>query len=179
VDQWVASWVAEHRSAVATTLATGVMDAGTGALVPAILLLVFAFYVIRCHAYAFAVSVASSTIGALVLSLWLKAVIGRPRPPVALALVHAPGFSMPSTDATLMSALTLSLAAHFLPGWTQRQRRTAWALAAVVNLAVAACLVYLGAHWVSDVPAGWATGAAVVLLVLLLLRRLPTAREIS
>lgn len=98
----------------------------------------------------------------LILADTLKLVIGRPRPPASLALVHATGPSMPSTVAASTAAVATVLVATAAVA-RRRGGVLPLALSIVVGgtVLVGAALVYLGAHWPADVLAGWALGGIV------------------
>lgn len=100
-------------------------------------------------------------IGAVALSEGLKSVFERERPPVAYQAVETLNASFPSGHALLATVFYLSLGTLVAQGLTRR-RDKAWVLGAAVLLALTVGLtrVYLGAHWLSDVLAGWCVGAA-------------------
>ena len=100
-------------------------------------------------------------IGAVGLSGGLKSVFERERPPVAYQAVETLNASFPSGHALLATVVYLSLGTLVAQGLTRR-REKAWVLGAAGLLALTVGLtrVYLGAHWLSDVLAGWCVGAA-------------------
>jgi undecaprenyl-diphosphatase len=100
-------------------------------------------------------------IGAVGLSEGLKSVFERERPPVAYQAVETLNASFPSGHALLATVFYLSLGALVAQG-LKRRREKLWVLASAVSLAMIVGLtrVYLGAHWLSDVLAGWCVGAA-------------------
>lgn len=121
--------------------------------------------------------------GAELLETAGKALVERPRPPVAwrAADVSAHGFSFPSGHATLAAAgygLIAILLTHGLRDAVARAVVWAGAVGAVV--AVALSRLYLGAHWLSDVAAGVVLGVGWLGLVagaaFLLRRKRPTLR---
>ena len=54
-------------------------------------------------------------------------------------------------------------------GLSIRRRAILWSAAALVALIAGASRIYLGAHWLTDVLAGYALGAAWVALVVVVL----------
>ncbi len=110
----------------------------------------------RWMALSFWVSV--SAISQLVV-FGMKALYARPRPPIAL--VHTTGYSFPSGHALTAAALALALVMVISPRWSRR--RGPWIVASTYAVAMAWSRVYVQAHWLSDVVAGAAIGAAVAL----------------
>ena len=113
-----------------------------------------------------AVSLAVVPVGEL-LNLGLKQVFQRPRPVVPEPLVHLSTYSFPSGHAVASTLFYGAVCALVL----QRVRSRGWRITAVVLsvlmvLLVCGSRVYLGAHYLSDVLAGIAVGAACVALVL-------------
>ena len=73
--------------------------------------------------------------------------------------VTAQGYSFPSGHSTSAVAAYGSLAAH------EKKNRLLWALAILLPLLVGFSRVFVGAHYPTDVLCGWLLGAAVVILV--------------
>jgi membrane-associated phospholipid phosphatase len=104
----------------------------------------------------------------------LKIAVERPRPDHAMTETN--GFSFPSahsaTSMAVYATLTL-LAARAVTG----RPRVAIAIAgALVVVAIGLTRIYLGAHYPTDVLAGWLTGAVIVLGSWALARRIPLPR---
>jgi undecaprenyl-diphosphatase len=86
----------------------------------------------------------------------LKAAYDRPRPPVSLVETFTASF--PSGHAVAGAVVAISLVVVFVPAGPRR--RNLELLAAAFALLMAGSRVYLGAHWLTDVVAGVAFGAA-------------------
>jgi membrane protein DedA with SNARE-associated domain/membrane-associated phospholipid phosphatase len=113
-------------------------------------------------------------LGAVALYLLAKPLVHRPRPPAADLIGHASGPSYPSGHATQAIATWGMLAIVALAGRSRSPRARVGLLtaAAAVVLLVGASRIYVGAHWLTDVLAGYALGAAwLALLLALRLRR--------
>jgi undecaprenyl-diphosphatase len=160
LDTTLMGWVAAHRVPLADHVSLGVMAFGTNLVIMGAIALTGLAYVVVRHRYRLAAGVFLAVVVSTFAAAGLKAMFGRSRPPASLALISVSGQSMPSTQA----ALTAAAATAFYLGLTwldRRQRRLVGAVLAVGVTAVGLCLVYLGAHWPTDVLAGWALGAAV------------------
>lgn len=99
--------------------------------------------------------------GGVALSEGLKAFFERERPPVEYQAVETLNASFPSGHALLSTVFYLSLGVMLTRAFP-RKRLKAFVLGAAVFIALLIGLtrVYLGAHWASDVVAGWCAGAA-------------------
>ena len=152
-------WVATHRFPLGDQVARGVMAAGSSLVVLAAAAFCCLTYVVVRRRYRLAAGVVLAVVVSMLVAELLKQFFGRSRPPASLALVHASGLSMPSTDAALTSAAAAALVLGLT--WLQpRRRRLVGAVLAAGVIAIGLCLVYLGAHWPTDVLAGWALGIA-------------------
>jgi undecaprenyl-diphosphatase len=100
-------------------------------------------------------------IGGVALSEGLKALFERERPPVAYQAVETLNASFPSGHALLSTVFYLTLGVMLTRAFPRR-RLKAFVLGAAILIALLIGLtrVYLGAHWASDVIAGWCAGAA-------------------
>jgi undecaprenyl-diphosphatase len=99
--------------------------------------------------------------GGVGLSEGLKAVFGRARPPEVFQAVETINASFPSGHALLSTVFYLSLAVTLARAFPAR-RLKGYIIGVGVMLAVLVGLtrIYLGAHWATDVFAGWSIGAA-------------------
>lgn len=105
--------------------------------------------------------VATTGIGLAVLVPVTKALIARPRPQVPLPVAEIPSnASFPSGHAMVSLVIAGMLTLILLPAVSQRLRPALVTFAAALTLAVGATRLALGVHFVSDVLAGWALGAA-------------------
>lgn len=100
-------------------------------------------------------------LGGVGLSEGLKALFERARPPAAYQAVETLNASFPSGHALLSTVFYLTVAVMMTRAFP-RKRLKAWVLGVgmVFAMMVGLTRVYLGAHWASDVLAGWSVGAA-------------------
>ena len=99
--------------------------------------------------------------GGVALSEGFKGVFERERPPAQFQAVDTLNASFPSGHALLSTVFYLTVGvmlARVLPS----KRLKAWvmAMAVIVAMLVGLSRIYLGAHWATDVFAGWSLGAA-------------------
>jgi len=99
------------------------------------------------------------------LNIVLKLTFNRARPVFSNAFVNAVGFSFPSGHA-MWSAITYSLLAYILIIHTASLARRILivTVCVLIVLLVGLSRIYLGAHYLSDVLAGFAAGALWVVI---------------
>jgi len=99
--------------------------------------------------------------GGVVLSEGLKSVFERQRPPQEYQAVDTLNASFPSGHALLSTVFYLTLGVLLTRAFPQK-RLKAFVLGAAISIAliIGTTRIYLGAHWASDVFAGWCVGAA-------------------
>lgn len=174
MDYAIAQWFVDHRDSVLTHVSALFMWLGSSTLGMAVVgcgILVLSL-LIRTWRPLLA-STASALVGG-VAALVLKQVNARPRPGDGLSMVHATGYSMPSSAATICVAASVGfLYAARLPRPFAAPVTGAFLLAVV---GVCWSVVYLGAHWFSDVVAGILLGLACGAVVVALFRRLWPSR---
>jgi undecaprenyl-diphosphatase len=125
----------------------------------------------RIALLAFGATEAATTLS----STLLKILVGRARPPDGL--VHPVGSSFPSGHAAYAGATCVALVLLFTaPG---RQRRWAWALAALGVVGMAWSRTYLQVHWLSDVVGGSLLGIGVALGIFGAIQRATGSRSVQ
>lgn len=99
--------------------------------------------------------------GGVGLSEGLKAIFERQRPPEVFQAVDTLNASFPSGHALLSTVFYLTLGVMLTRAFP-RTHLKAFVLGAAMVIAILIGLtrVYLGAHWATDVLAGWSVGAA-------------------
>jgi undecaprenyl-diphosphatase len=120
-----------------------------------------------------AIALAISVLATQAVVSLAKVVAERPRPDEHGAIVHPSGFSFPSAHSASAVALYIMLALIAGTALRGRIRDSAWALAIALALAIGVSRVYLGAHYPTDVLAGWLTGGILVVGAWALCARLP------
>jgi undecaprenyl-diphosphatase len=174
VDTEVLDFFVRHRQPWLSTVARGVTLLGNSAVLIPLVLIVGLVMWRRRRTWTPLVVLAAAYAGAELLFQTLKAIVGRARPPSAVAIGHFTGTAFPSGHATLSAAVFGALAA-LVPG----RRRAAGLAAAGIALMVGVTRLYLGAHWLTDVLAGWALGAGWLALVIVTPRAVTSSRSTS
>jgi len=103
----------------------------------------------------------------------VKVLYERPRPP--LPLVETTSFSFPSGHAVVGAAIAISLVIVLVPAGPKR--RNLEILAGLFAVLMGMSRVYLRAHWMTDVVAGAALGAAVAIGAAVLVHALERRRS--
>jgi undecaprenyl-diphosphatase len=167
LDEEVARWVATHVPAWLEWLARPFSWAGgwiglvaSGIAVGVVLARERAWIDLAFLVTAFA--------GSQLLANGLKPVFDRPRPSFGTAVSLPDSASFPSGHAAAavacVGALAVLLGERLA---SERERSAVWAGALLLGAGIGLSRVVLGVHWVSDVVAGWALGAAWLALCLL------------
>jgi membrane-associated phospholipid phosphatase len=130
------------------------------------------------RAWADALLVALATAGALIINPLFKEFFSRPRPTIHDPDLTLRTFSFPSGHSMGSAAVYGALAIVIV----RRVRGTVWAPVVVAStvllvLLIGASRVYLGAHFPTDVVAGWILGIAWLLVCVLALTIYERARK--
>ena len=164
IDHWAASLAAQGWNGPFANLMQTVTHLGD----PATLTVIgaaFAVFLLWRRQPAFALGWLSALAGNAWLNPTLKAVFSRLRPTSDSGLSAAIGYSFPSGHSS-GAMVTYGMFAYLVWRMSARRRGVAiCGLAIAVILAVGASRVYLGVHFLSDVLAGYASGAAWLALV--------------
>ena len=160
VDDTVAQWCADHRIAVLDTTTIWLADLSGMLGVLALAAVVWVSFAVWFGGWRPMLQVVLVLASVSLLTGWMKPVIDRPRPPADLALTQVTGSAMPSSHALITSAIVVAVV---MADWwgTARLRRVVLAIGVVGCLLIGAAMVYMGAHWPSDVLVGWALGVGL------------------
>lgn len=161
LDTNVAAWFGGHRDAPATALFEAVTSLG-GTQVLAGTCAAAALALLTRRRFAEGAALILVFAGSHALNALLKGIFERPRPSGGDApIAHAAGFSFPSGHAMTSLVLYGAIMALVLSQISSPRARAA-IFAAVMTLVAAIGLsrMYLGVHYMSDVLAGFAAGAA-------------------
>lgn len=164
-DGWLVHWLAVHR----TPFGIGFFDAVSfvGNWETATLVVVAAIIFLWNRRRRTALTLALTCAGSELVVYFGKAGFGRPRPPAILSVVTELDGSFPSGHANISVALyALGFYLLFRVTRSSRLRRLWLALAFLFPLLIGFSRLYLGAHYLSDVLAGWGVGLWWSILVL-------------
>lgn len=171
LDQSVLDWMLDVRTPWLTDVVTVITNLGGTVASWVIAAAITIALVVRRHR-AEAVMVAGAMFTGLFVMSGLKLVFRRDRPPFPERLVDEATHSFPSGHA-MMSAILVCVVAAVIVRLAAPQARSlrsapkkwwcapwVFALLAFWTLLIGLSRVYLGAHWLTDVLAGWLFGAA-------------------
>lgn len=113
--------------------------------------------------------------GLLVLAV--KEGVARHRPAPVHPIAHFGGYSFPSGHAANAALGCGVLLVIILPLLSRTARRIAWLLAAVIVIVTGGTRIALGAHYLSDVVAGWLLGVCIVATTYALMMPPPAAKK--
>jgi undecaprenyl-diphosphatase len=159
LDERILDTVARHRAGWLTATARTLTVLGNAIVVAGVVTTAAVLLAMTRHRLSAAFLLASVA-GAGVLVFMAKEIVGRPRPLDTHRLVATAGDSFPSGHAAQGVACYVALAlvvANLMH--KPRGRVVVVAGAVIVAFVVGSSRVYLGAHWTSDVVAGWLLAA--------------------
>lgn len=140
--------------------ATDITSLGGISVLGLFAIIAFAFLLLQKKRLS-AVLLVIGLIGGVALSEGLKAVFERQRPPAVNQIVDTLNASFPSGHALLSTVFYLTLGVMLTRAFASRRLKAfvvGWAM--TIALLIGLTRIYLGAHWASDVFAGWSVGAA-------------------
>lgn len=165
IDPILTAQAMDVRTPVATDVARLLTLVGSEVVVGGIALLVLGFLVWRRRT-AQAVPFALAMGGSVFLTVALKLLVARPRPPGPDALGPVDlSFSFPSGH-TLNSAVLIALVVWLCSGrFTTLGRILLAEIGGLLAVGIGASRIYLGYHWSTDVAASWLVATAVLVVV--------------
>jgi membrane-associated phospholipid phosphatase len=166
-DPHVTAWAVAHRTGWLTGAFRVVTWLASIVVIVPVALITGLFFVLRRRQWWPLVLLAAAIAVAAGLYTLIKALIGRPRPPPAIWIGHFSGAAFPSGHSTQSVACYATLAVILGAGRPARAKAALGTAAALVILAVGASRIYLCAHWLTDVLGGYALGAWLVAVLVI------------
>jgi membrane-associated phospholipid phosphatase len=166
-DPRVTAWVVAHRTGWLTGVFRVVTWLASIVVIVPVALITGLFFVLRRHQWWPPVLLAAAIAAAAGLYTLIKALVGRPRPPPAIWIGHFSGAAFPSGHSAQSVACYATLAVILGAGRSARAKAVLGIAATLVILVVGASRIYLGAHWLTDVLGGYALGAWLVTVVVI------------
>jgi membrane-associated phospholipid phosphatase len=167
------------RNPVLDVVVTGFTFVGGTVIAPILTLLVVAALVIVRRSWTPAFVIVPAALGSLVITVVGKRIFGRTRPPLVDA-VPPYEFSPSFPSGHSLNAIVIAGAVAYvllLRRTTLAGRVWTVALATLYAVGIGLSRVYLGHHWLTDVVAAWAIGAAWLAVVLTAHRVFVTVRR--
>ncbi|GAA1769060.1 hypothetical protein GCM10009712_16350 [Pseudarthrobacter sulfonivorans] len=166
------------RSPALNIITTAYTDVGGTIGMPLLALAVMATLAVRRRSWTPVILIVIAGAGSLLMTIAGKSLIGRTRPPLVDAVPpYEYSASFPSGHS-LNSVVIAGIVAYLiiLRLKSPHARIITAILAALFALTIGLSRVYLGHHWLTDVLAAWALGAAWLALVITAHRLYLTAR---
>ncbi|HEX6853689.1 MAG TPA: phosphatase PAP2 family protein [Streptosporangiaceae bacterium] len=159
LDHPIARFVTAHRAPALTSVMRAVSAAAGPAGMTVCALIAGVLLSATWRSWTPIVVLATMAAGATGLTMVIKIVLARPRPPLLHAVAAADGYGFPSAHAA--AAASVCGAAAWLCSFRIRSwaaRTALWAAAAMLAALVGISRVYLGVHGTTDVIGGWIFG---------------------
>jgi membrane-associated phospholipid phosphatase len=167
-DQPVLNAMVASRTPVFTTLVNGFTQTGGPIGMPIIAVVVTVILMRVSHAVRPLILTLVAAGGSLAMTLAIKSLVGRSRPPLAEAVPpYESSASFPSGHALNAIVITGILVYSIL--LIVHTQRAAWLtviVGGVYSIAIGLSRVYLGHHWLSDVVGAWLLGLAWLSVVI-------------
>lgn len=167
-DQPVLTWMVATRVPWWTLLVNGFTQTGGPIGMPTIAVVGTGILLWASRSLRPAILTIVAAGGSLAMTVAIKALVGRPRPPLVEAVPpYESSASFPSGH-TLNATVVVGILVYstLLLVHTRRARTLAVAIGGGYVLAIGLSRVYLGHHWLSDVIGAWFLGLAWLVLVI-------------
>jgi membrane-associated phospholipid phosphatase len=180
IDHSVFEWFVDHREPWLTTVMQVLTILGGSAFLIPLAIAVGAWFRWRAGTWRPLVLLSSAYLGALILSNSIKALADRGRPPASLAIGTYDSPAFPSGHATHAAAVWIMVGIVVAASLSARRRRVGtWIAVGTIIGLVGVSRLYLAAHWLTDVFAGWAIGGLWALLLTAIAQRPGPARPVT
>lgn len=159
-DDQIMSWIDDHRVSWITSFTKALLHVNETHWILTSIGLAAAGVIVWRRAWRVGISTVWAVLTAGWISSEVKGYFERPRPQFPDALVQVDGWAMPSNHSSVLAAGCITFVCAV--AWSSRRARL-WTsvVLALGTLVIGLAMIYLGAHWPTDVLAGWALGGAI------------------
>jgi membrane protein DedA with SNARE-associated domain/membrane-associated phospholipid phosphatase len=165
VDPKLTSWIVAHRVEGLTSAMRILTWLGSTAVIWPMVVVLGGWLLLGRRDWRPLAMLAVAVGGAMATYKIVKPLVTRARPPASLWIGHYTGTAFPSGTSSKAAAFYAMAAIVIGARLRPVGRAVSWALATTAWLVVGFSRIYLGAHWLTDVLAGFALGIAWVALV--------------
>lgn len=167
------------RTPTLDVVVTAFTDIGGTIGMPVLAMIIMVVLALRRRSWTPVILIATAGAGSLLMTIAGKRLVGRTRPDLSDAVPpyeHSPSFpSGHSLNAVVIAGIVAYLI--ILRLHSKRARILTAAAAALFAVAIGLSRVFLGHHWLTDVLAAWALGAAWLAIVITAHRLYLTVRK--
>lgn len=168
-DTGIREWVYSIRGPELTAVLKVITYMGNWQTITLLCIVLLLF---RKTRFRYGVPVSASAIFITLLNKGIKIIFQRPRPDEAFHLIQEGGYSFTSGHS-ITSMVVFGLLIYLVRGYVKDRKKAniITVLLGIPWIFIGLSRIYMGVHYPSDVLAGWALGAAILMIIISVVER--------